>query len=133
MNKLLSSKENVAIGIIAGDEDRQFYENISLAIVNDSRLLKFGCDNSVDDFIAFIYLSDKIFTSDSLAMHISTALKKYTVVITGPTSFTELDVFGSGAVIYSNKVDCLCCYLNTCDKAVTCMNTVDADEVVKFL
>jgi ADP-heptose:LPS heptosyltransferase len=133
INDLLESKPEAAIGIVAGNEDREFYSEISDTISPDKRVLKLGCDNSMDDFICFIYLADKVFTSDSLAMHISTALDKYTVVITGPTSFSELDVFGNGAIIHSENVDCLCCYLNRCDKAVTCMNTLSAEEVIKYL
>jgi len=133
INNILKSRPDTAVGIIAGSEDRDFYNYISESVGEDSRLMKLGCDNPMEDFICYIYLSDKIFTSDSLAMHISTALDKYTVVITGPTSYAELDVFGNGAVIYSEKVDCLCCYLNKCDKTVTCMNTVDAEDIIKLL
>lgn len=133
INALIDLKPEAAIGIIAGGEDRKFYEEISAEVTQSERIIKLGCDNSTDEFICYIYLADKIFTSDSLAMHIATSLDKYTVVITGPTSYTELDVFGNGAVIHSGKVDCLCCYLNTCDKTVTCMNTVFAEEILSFL
>jgi lipopolysaccharide heptosyltransferase III len=133
INAVIDTKPETAVGIIAGSEDRDFYEDIAASVFKSERILKLGCGNSTDDFICFIYLADKVFTSDSLAMHIATALDKYTVVITGPTSYTELDVFGNGAVIHSDKVDCLCCYLNTCDKTVTCMNTVNAEDIVKFL
>ena len=133
INMLLDSKPEAAIGIIAGDEDREFYGEISTLAEQNTRLIKFGCDNSIEDLICFIYLADKVFTSDSLVLHISTALNKYSVVITGPTSFTELDVFGNGKILHSKKVDCLCCYLNVCDKTVNCMNTVEVNEVIKFL
>lgn len=133
VNMLTESYSDTAIGIIAGNDDREFYEEISASVNRNERILKLGCDNSLDDFICYTYLADKIFTSDSLAMHIATALDKYTVVITGPTSFTELDVFENGAIIHSKNVDCLCCYLNTCDKAITCMNTVSAEEVMNYL
>jgi ADP-heptose:LPS heptosyltransferase len=66
-------------------------------------------------------------------MHIATALDKYTVVIVGPTSYTELDVFGNGRIVYSDKVDCLCCYLNRCEKIITCMNTVEAADMFKII
>ena len=117
------------IGIIAGEEDREFYEEISAETAGLKNVIRFGCKNSTGDFICIVSLFDKVFTSDSLCMHIATSLDKYTVVITGPTSHTELDVFGSGEIIYSRSVDCLCCYLNRCDKQVTCMNTVSAEEV----
>jgi len=133
INAIIETKPETGVGIIAGGEDRDFYDEIATSVNDSNRLIKLGCDNTTDDFICYIYLSDKIFSSDSLAMHIATALDKYTVVITGPTSFSELDVFGKGAIIHSNKVDCLCCYLNRCDKTVTCMNTVDAEYVINNL
>lgn len=132
INKL-SSKTNIAVGIIAGDEDRDFYHEISGEIIKRDNIIYFGCGNSVEDFICIIHLADKVFTSDSLGFHIATALDKYAVVIVGPTSHTELDVFGNGEIIFSAKVDCLSCYLNRCDKTVTCMNTLNAEDIIKFL
>ena len=133
INAIIETKPETAVGIIAGGEDSDFYDEIAEAVNESNRVIRLGCKNSADDFICYIYLADKIFTSDSLAMHIATALDKYTVVITGPTSHTELDVFGNGTIIYSGKVDCLCCYLNKCDKTVTCMNTVTAKEIIRYL
>jgi len=132
INMLIVSKPGAAIGIIAGNEDRDFYSEIAGETEKSYRLIKLGFDNSIDDFICLVYIADKVFTSDSLALHIAAAFDKYTVAITGPTSYTELDIFGNGIILHSDKVDCLCCYLNRCEKAVTCMNTVEAEEVIKF-
>jgi ADP-heptose:LPS heptosyltransferase len=130
INKLSNIKPNSAIGAVAGDEDREFYSEVMALTDKRDNVFPLGCDNTTEDFIGIVYLADKIFTSDSLAFHIATALNKYAVVITGPTSHTELDVFGNGKILYSAKVDCLVCYLNKCDKTVTCMNTINADEVI---
>ncbi len=130
--KILSTKHpDTAIGIIAGDEDMEFYEGISevLKKLNRENIIFFGTDNSMGDFICIVSLASEVFTSDSLCFHIATALGKYTAVIVGPTSHTELDVFGNGRIIYSDKVDCLCCYLNKCDKTITCMNTLKAEDI----
>lgn len=132
---ILSSKyPDTAIGIIAGDEDREFYEVISseLQKLQKENIKFFGTENSMEDFICIVSLAREVFTSDSLCFHIATGLGKYTVVIVGPTSHTELDVFGNGKVIYSDKVDCLCCYFNKCDKTVTCMNTLYAEDISEF-
>lgn len=134
VNILSEKYPDTAVGIIAGEEDVDFYNNISadLKWLERDNIIFFGTDNSMDDFISIVSLAQEVFTSDSLCFHIATALGKYTVVIVGPTSNTELDVFGNGKVIYSGKVDCLCCYLNTCDKAVTCMNTLKAEDISKL-
>ena len=129
---ILSNKfPDTAIGIIAGDEDREFYESISAELkkLNRQNIIFFGTENPMEDFICIVSLASEVFTSDSLCFHIACALGKYTVVIVGPTSHTELDVFGNGKVVYSNKVDCLCCYLNKCDKTITCMNTLKAEDI----
>ena len=133
VNNLSKTYPDSAIGIIAGAEDRNFYDEISDKITNKNNVIRWGCDNSIDDFICIIYLSDKIFTSDSLAFHIATALKKYVIAVVGPTSHTELDVFGKGKIIYSDKVNCLCCYLNKCEKTITCMNTLNAEKILPLL
>lgn len=133
INSLSSLEPKKAIGIIAGGEDKEFYNEVQSLAAGRGNLIFFGCDNPVEDFICIIYLASKIFTSDSLAFHIATALGKYVVVIVGPTSHSELDVFGKGKIIYSNKVDCLVCYLNKCDKIVTCMNTLTAEEVIPLM
>jgi ADP-heptose:LPS heptosyltransferase len=133
ISMLAASSPDIAIGIIAGDEDREFYSEIASAVCLNKNVINFGCENSLEDFICIVSLADKVFTSDSLCMHISTALDKYTVVVTGPTSYTELDVFGNGRVVHSDKVDCLCCYLNRCDKTITCMNTIEAAEIYTLL
>ncbi len=129
----LSENKNRAIGVIGGEEEKNFYNDV-LKMLNDSEnIIKLGYNNSTEDFINLIYLASKIFTSDSLAFHIAAALEKYVVVITGPTSYTELDVFGKGEIIYSDKVDCLVCYLNKCDKVVNCMNTISAERILPLL
>lgn len=133
VNSLSAMNNNTAIGVIAGGEDLDFYREVTAEIKNSGNIILFGCENSMEDFICIISLADKVFTSDSLAFHIATALGKYVITVVGPTSHTELDVFGSGKIVYSGKVDCLCCYLNRCDKTVTCMNTLDAKTIINLL
>jgi heptosyltransferase-2 len=133
VNTLAALEPEKAIGVIAGVEDIEIYNETLSLISFKNNVILFGFNNPVEDFISIIYLAGKIFTSDSLAFHIATALGKYAVVIVGPTSHSELDVFGKGKIIFSNKVDCLVCYLNKCDKVVTCMNTVPAEEIIPLM
>lgn len=130
---LLAEDKHCCVGIVAGNEDEDFYYSIEQEVDSLNNVIGFGTDNTTEQFIAIVSIASKVFTSDSLAFHIATALNKYVVVIVGPTSSTELDVFGNGKIIKSNKVDCLCCYLNRCDKSITCMNTVNAKEIFPLL
>jgi heptosyltransferase-2 len=134
--KILSRKmPEYKIGIIAGEEDTAFYKQIEAelseysAVSGTGNIVYFGFSNSMKDFICIVSLAAEVFTSDSLCFHIATALGKYTIAVVGPTSYTELDVFGCGRIFRSGKVDCLCCYLNICTKTITCMNTLDAEEI----
>jgi heptosyltransferase-2 len=88
-----------------------------------------GCKNSIKEFSALIDLTDLFFTSDSLGMHISVALDIATVVLVGPTSPWELDVFGNGKIIYNNNLDCIACYKSTCDLKVNCMNSLEPEFI----
>ena len=132
INNLSLKKPDSAIGVIAGKEDEEFYNEVLSAVNKTDNVFPLGCGNSLREFICIIYLADKIFTSDSLAFHIATALDKFTVAITGPTSYTELDVFDNGKIVHSSKVDCLVCYLNRCDKTVNCMNTLNVKDVITY-
>jgi heptosyltransferase-2 len=80
-------------------------------------------------FASLVMCADLLLTSDSLGMHIGVALEKPTIVLVGPTSPWELDVFGKGEILYSD-IDCLVCYLARCDKTVTCMNTLSPEFVL---
>lgn len=133
INQLSYEKPNSAVGAVAGQEDIEFYNEVLSIVDKKDNVFLMGCENSTVDFISIIYNADKVFTSDSLAFHIATALGKYVVVIVGPTSHTELDIFGNGHILYSSKVDCLGCYLNKCGKTVTCMNTINSDEILGYL
>ena len=88
-----------------------------------------GCRNSLMQFASIVAVMDTVLTSDSLAMHMSVALGKPTVVLVGPTSPWELDVFGSGEIVHSG-IECLACYLSRCDKTVNCMNTLSPEHVL---
>jgi heptosyltransferase-2 len=125
----LTENPDIAAGIIAGEEDMDFYFSVEKLILNRPNVLHLGFSNSMENFIAILSVADRILTSDSLAFHIATALEKFVVVLVGPTSHTELDIFNKGKVIYSSSVDCLCCYLNSCGKTVTCMNTLISEHV----
>ncbi len=118
---------DVGLFLFGGPEEVDLNKRI-LAAVGD-KVVDTGCDHSLPEFSSLVDSIDILLTSDSLAMHMGVALGKTTVVLVGPTSPWELDVFGKGEIIHST-VDCLVCYLSRCDKTVTCMNTLSPDYVV---
>jgi len=119
---------DVELLLFGGPEEVDLNRRI-LAAAGDM-LIDAGCDNSLMEFSSLINVTDILLTSDSLAMHMGVALGKSTVVLVGPTSPWELDVFGKGEIIHSD-IDCLVCYLSRCDKTVTCMSTLSPEFVVE--
>ncbi|NQV18419.1 MAG: glycosyltransferase family 9 protein [Armatimonadetes bacterium] len=94
-----------------------------------SIIIDTGCKNTIEEFASLVSISDIFVTPDSLGMHLSISLMIPTIVIVGPTSPWELDVFDRGKVIYSN-LDCIGCYLNECNKEINCMNSIQPEQIV---
>lgn len=128
INLLKQCHPDAALLLLGGPEEKELNQSI-LAIVAD-KVVDGGCHNSLVEFAWLINGVDVLLTSDSLAMHIGVALEKPTIVLVGPTSPWELDVFGKGAVLHSG-IECLACYLSRCDKPVNCMNTLSPELVAR--
>ena len=117
----------VELLLLGGPEEVDLNKRIH-ATVGD-QVIDAGCDHSLVEFSSLVNTVDILLTSDSLAMHIGVALNKATIVLVGPTSPWELDVFGNGEIVHSD-IECLVCYLARCDKVITCMNTLSPDYVL---
>ena len=87
-----------------------------------------GCSNSTREFAALLNLCDVVVTGDSLAMHIALALGRRVVVLFGPTSAAEIDVYDRGQKVMA-EMDCLCCYRQSCDRSPNCMESLSVDTV----
>jgi ADP-heptose:LPS heptosyltransferase len=126
--RLLREKhQDVGLLLLGGPEEIDLNRQIKEAVGN--HFVDGGCMNSLLEFAGKVTAVDVLLTADSLAMHVGVALNKPTVVLVGPTSPWELDVFDKGAVMYSD-LDCLACYRSQCDKHVNCMNTLSPELVV---
>jgi ADP-heptose:LPS heptosyltransferase len=92
------------------------------------RLLDPGCDNTVRHFAGLLKHCDVAVTGDTLAMHLALALGKRTVVLFGPTSAAEIDLYGLGEKVVPD-MGCLSCYKNSCDFVPNCMDLISTDMV----
>ena len=119
----------VSLILFGGPEEVKFNEHI-LSETNDL-VIDAGCNNSIHDFAALVNLVDIFMTPDSLGMHISTALVKITIVLVGPTSPWELDVFGKGEILYNAEVECISCYKSICPNNSLCMTSLLPETVLK--
>lgn len=87
-----------------------------------------GCQNPVRHFAALTGHCDAVVTGDTLAMHIALALEVRTVVLFGPTSAPEIELYDLGEKVLPD-MSCLGCYKNTCDFVPNCMDLISVDMV----
>jgi len=84
------------------------------------------------DFAALIGLCSVLLTSDSLALHLGTALGKPAVAFFGPTSGAEIDLYDLGEKVIT-PLECRCCYLKTCEIRPHCMQSIGVDRLFEAI
>jgi heptosyltransferase-2 len=126
--RLVRTEQPDTAVLIAGGPDERALNAALLASFDDEGIIDAGCDNSLKEFAAIVELADLVVTSDSLALHMASALSRPVVALVGPTSPWELEMYGSGEVVTA-RVPCLACYRRRCDKPVTCMELLTPHEV----
>lgn len=123
----LAKQQNALVLLLGGPEEAE--RNRELAAGREDRVVDTGTKNSLRQFASLVDLCDVVVTGDTLAMHVAIARRKHVVVLFGPTSAAEIDVYGRGEKLASTAMDCLCCYLTACEKDPNCMNTIGVDTV----
>ena len=81
------------------------------------------------DFAALIDQCDLLVTSDSLALHLASARETPIVAFFGPTSDTEIDLYGGGEKIVT-PLECHCCYLADCSVRPHCMLSISLSDIM---
>ena len=117
--------ENLNLLLLGGPEEREKNTYLSQKY---NFLVDTGCDNSILEFSAIVNKCDILVTADTFALHIGTALEKYIIAIFGPTSASEIELYGRGKKLIGDK-KCECYYQRACKEDQSCMSTVDADKV----
>jgi heptosyltransferase-2 len=95
-------------------------------------LVDTGCDNSLLEFAAIVDLCDLVVTADTLALHIATALEKKIVALFGPTSISEIELYGRGIKL-SSPDGCKCFYRKYCTEDFPCMEKITPDMVLEAI
>lgn len=88
-----------------------------------------GNHNSYGMFAALVERCRVVVTSDSLAVHVAAARKVPAVVLFGPTSAHEIELYGRGSKIVPKDLECLCCYLPRCDRVPHCQALIEPATV----
>jgi heptosyltransferase-2 len=112
--------------LLGGPEERERHERLRAR--TPVPLIDAGCDNPVRHFAAIVAACDLVVTGDTLTMHLSLALGRRTVVLFGPTSAPEIELYGLGEKVVP-EMDCLGCYKSTCDFVPNCMDLITTDDV----
>ena len=108
----LNQIKNAKILLFGGPEERERNEKIkNLA---KTKIIDAGCNNSIMEFASLVNLCNVLITSDSLALHIGTALKKKIVAFFYPTSANEIELYGRGIKIIG-KGKSYCSYETKCN------------------
>ncbi len=122
----LARKHDVQFVLLGGPEERERHRR--LASRCRVPLIDSGCDNPVRHFASIVAACDVVVCGDTLAMHLSLALGRRTVVLFGPTSSAEIEMYGLGEKI-TPVMECLACYKSACDFVPNCMDLISTDMV----
>lgn len=129
IDKIHGNIKNVKLILFGGPEEAQ--RNKQIMKLTKIEIIDAGCNNLLMEFASLVNLCDILVTSDSLALHIGTALKKKIVAFFYPTSANEIELYGRGIKIIG-KGKSYCSYQTKC----TYPPKWDVDEIitaVKFL
>ena len=88
-------------------------------------------DLSLLEFADLIRRCCLLVTSDTLALHLASAMATPIVGFFGPTSASEIDLFGGPGEKVVTHLECRCCYLRTCDKQIHCMLTISVGMMLE--
>jgi heptosyltransferase-2 len=124
------SDKGHAILLLGGKDDKEEIEIIMKEKINN--VFSTGTENDIDYFFALIDLCDIVLCGDTMALHAATGLKKKTVVLFGPTSHSEIELYGRGIKVIP-EMDCLSCYNQTCAKNKTCMDSISTQQVIDII
>ncbi len=112
--------------LLGGREDAENNKALKKRLQN--RVVSTPTEEGLRKGILFVDLCDIVLTGDTLAMHISIALKKQVVVWFTISCEHEIDLFDRGCKILSHA-DCRPCWRRGCPKEPKCNEMVEIDEI----
>lgn len=125
--KQLAERFDVSVLILGGPAEQGRNAEI-IARAESTAVVAAPSDMSILSFAALIGHTSVLVSSDSLAMHIGIARERPVVAFFGPTSETEINLFGLGEKVVT-PLECRCCYLSDCDVRPHCMQSIEVDTI----
>jgi heptosyltransferase-2 len=123
-------RTDVQFVLLGGPAERERHRRLKATVA--APLFDSGCDNPVRHFAALVRHCDVVVTGDTLAMHLAIALERRLVVLFGPTSAAEIELYGLGDKL-TPRMDCLSCYKTACSLVPNCMDLISTDMVAAAL
>jgi ADP-heptose:LPS heptosyltransferase len=117
ISRLLRGRNPPRILLLGGPAEME--RNRYLAARFPGRVLDTGTNHSLRQFAALISQIQVLLTADTLALHVGLALRKHVIVHFGPTSPSEIELYGCGEKIIP-ATDSGSCYCNECPKTPKC-------------
>lgn len=128
---LQNYSNNITVLLFGGENEKSIIKYVLEK--TEGKVYDAECYGSISEFAGIISLTDVFITPDSLGFHMSVALGKYSIVLVGPTSPWELDVYGNGEILYNSQLDCLSCYDSVCKRNKECMKTLTPEMVLNSI
>lgn len=118
--------KEVQVLLLGGSAEKSRNQRIASAVKKP--VFDGGCDNPLRHFAGILSHCQLVLSGDSLPMHMALAMGCRVVVLFGPTSSNEIDLFGNGEKVFP-VLDCLVCYRSSCDVKPNCMDSISAPVV----
>jgi heptosyltransferase-2 len=122
----LASRHHAQFVLLGGPEEHERHQRLIAG--SRAPLIDSGCDNPVRHFAAIVAACNLVVAGDTLAMHLSLSLGRRTIVLFGPTSAAEIEMYGLGEKVLP-QMECLGCYKNACDFVPNCMDLITTGMV----
>lgn len=117
----------VGILLYGGPEEQELMP--ALAARLKGRAIATGTGNSLRQFASLMDLCDLLVTGDTLALHVAVALGKRVVAYFGPTSDTEIHLYGTGEKVTPSS-PCACYYQSRCTADRSCMENLREEDML---
>ncbi|MFC2061715.1 glycosyltransferase family 9 protein [Elusimicrobiota bacterium] len=112
--------------LVFGGKDEE--EDVSI-LKNKSKNIIVADSLTSGQFAALISKCALLITTDTLALHLAVTVGTEVIALFGPTSASEIELYGSGDKITA-PMDCYCCYKKSCNKKPFCMDKFDIPAII---
>lgn len=125
----LAADAGLAVLLLGGPEEVGRHAEL-LAATRGLPVVDGGNHNPFGRFAALVEQCRVVVTGDTFAVHVAAARRVPAVVLFGPTSAAEIELYGRGSKLVPPGLDCVCCYLPRCDRVPHCQALIQPAAVL---